>query len=32
MQPAAERGRAWVVLVAVYAVAGLIWWTILHPK
>jgi hypothetical protein len=30
--PAAERGRPWVALVAVYAVAGLIWWTILHPK
>jgi hypothetical protein len=30
--PAAKRRRPWVVLVAVYAIAGLIWWTILHPK
>jgi hypothetical protein len=30
-QPA-ERRRPWVVLVAVYAVAGLIWWTILHSQ
>jgi hypothetical protein len=30
-QPA-ERRRPWVALVAVYVAAGLIWWTILHPK
>jgi Protein of unknown function (DUF4236) len=30
--PAAKRGRPWVALVVVYVVAGLIWWTILHPK
>jgi hypothetical protein len=31
-EPAGERRRPWGALVAVYAVAGLIWWTILHPK
>ena len=30
--PAAERPRPWVALVAIYVVAGLIWWTILQPK
>jgi len=30
--PAAERRRPWVVLVAVYVIAGLIWWTILHSQ